>query len=130
MEKIEIASEILKNCRNHQGVKGVLDSYIEFLKNGTKNPKKLDLMIRIDNCISYIKDVDFDIKGWELYDIPIITAYCFWNTQTKQAFDLAIFNIGEVIPQYMDSACSDCDANSIDEAIIKYDTTSYLLANC
>ena len=84
-------------------------------------------ILRFDKCISYIKEVDFDINNWMLFEIPIEYAHCFWNETTKKAFDLDIFMVdGEVIPTYLDNKSNEQEVKTIDEAIEKYDITDYI----
>lgn len=45
---------------------------------------------------------------------------CFRNEKTNQNFDLAIWDIGEVIPRYLDNNYNEQDSKSILEAIDHY----------
>ena len=118
MNKIEVAEEILKNSKN-KGIKQFITEYVSYLKNGVE--LKSDDLIRFDKCISYIKEIGFDINGWMLSEIPIYYAHCFWNETIKKAFDLDIFEInGVVIPTYIDDTSNEQEAKTIEEAIEKY----------
>ncbi|MCU6603821.1 hypothetical protein OCO53_25610 [Peribacillus frigoritolerans] len=119
MNKLEIANELLKNTRNEY-LKVFISNYIlmmEELENGYDGDNDL---IRFHNCVSYIEKENFDIKGWMLFEIPIFYCHCFWNTQTKKSFDLKVWDIGNVIPQYLDSEIHERPAKTIQEAINNY----------
>lgn len=128
MEKIQIAHELFNNTSNVY-LKKFISEYIENIEEIESNKCVEKEFIRFDNCITYIKEVDFDIAGWMLFEIPIFYSYCFWNKITKKAFDLAVWDIGEVIPRYLDNCSNEQDANSIQEAIEKYDITDYINAS-
>lgn len=121
MEKIEIVNELLKNSTGSK--KRFLEEYLlnfyelEQEKYEDEEDKSL---VRLHNCISYIKEVDFDITGWELWEIPIFYSHCFLNKQTNEQFDLAVWDLGEVIPRYINDYSNEQDAKSIEEAIKKY----------
>lgn len=125
MGKMQIASELLKNSTNIY-IQNLIDKYIENIHVIENNKCENEELIRFDNCISYIKKVGFDIIDWMLFEIPIFYSYCFWNKKTKKAFDLAVWNIGEVIPRYLDCGANEQDAKTIQEAIEKYDTSDYI----
>lgn len=128
MEKIEISLELLKNTTNKYN-KDFIKEYIMILKIADIKNCNNEEILRFDKCISYIKEVDFDINGWMLFEIPIDYAHCFWNETTKQAFDLDIFKVdGEVIPTYLDNNSNEQEAKTIHEAIEKYDITDYINA--
>ncbi|PGA62241.1 hypothetical protein [Bacillus pseudomycoides] len=124
MEKLEIAKELLKNSLNIY-IKAKIEKYIfhfeEFEGGVYFNKKDLedDSLIRFHNCISYIQETGFDIKGWMLYEIPIYYSHCFYNKSKGQRFDLMVLNVGEVIPAYIDYS-EEKDAETIEEAIKKY----------
>ncbi|MGM1370603.1 hypothetical protein [Bacillus thuringiensis] len=124
MEKIEFAKELLKNSLNIY-IKIKIEEYIshfEEIEEGSYFNKKNhedDSLIRFHNCITYIQEKGFDIKGWMLYEIPIYYSHCFYNENTGQRFDLMVLNIGEVIPAYIDYS-EEKDAKTIEEAIKKY----------
>ncbi|MGE7609721.1 hypothetical protein ACQKML_24420 [Peribacillus frigoritolerans] len=116
MNKLKIAEELLNNTRNDY-LKVLISNYMlnmEELENGYDGDK--DLM-RFHNCISYIEKENFDITGWMLHEIPIFYSHCFWHEQTNKSFDLAVWDLGEVIPRYLDSEINERDAKSIQEAI-------------
>ncbi|MGC6589083.1 hypothetical protein ACPV3A_29580 [Paenibacillus sp. Dod16] len=75
--------------------------------------------MRLHNCISYIEKERYNISGWMLFEIPVFYSHCFYNEQTQEAFDLAVWDIGEVIPRYLDSASNEQDAKTIQDAINK-----------
>ncbi|MCK9470701.1 MAG: hypothetical protein M0Q88_02980 [Bacilli bacterium] len=119
MKKKEIAEELLKNS-NDYSIKEKLKFYIAILKETNEILFYDEEFIRLDNVVEYIKGVNFDITGWMLYDIPIFYSHCFWNKNTKKAFDLAVYDIGEVIPRYLNNDINEEDAENIQEAIKKY----------
>ncbi|GAF66420.1 putatice ATPase [Bacillus sp. TS-2] len=119
MKKTNIANELLKNTTNEY-LKVFITNYIlnmEELENGYDGDEDL---IRFHNCITYIEKEKFDITGWELFEIPIFYAHCFRNEKTNQNFDLAVWEIGEVIPRYLDDNFNEQDSKSIQEAIDNY----------
>ncbi|MGM2306236.1 hypothetical protein HB665_24230 [Bacillus paranthracis] len=122
--KVEIAKELLKNSLNIY-IKNKIEKYIFHIEEsedgGYFNKKDLDddSLIRFHNCITYIQEKGFDIKGWMLYEIPIYYTHCFYNKTKEQRFDLMVLNIGEVIPAYIDYS-EEKDAKSIEEAIKNY----------
>ncbi|PGM79960.1 hypothetical protein CN957_15930 [Bacillus cereus] len=127
MEKIEIAKELLENSLNIY-IKAKIEGYISHFEGiededevyfNEKQFENDDFLIRFNNCITYIQEVGFDIKGWMLYEIPIYYAYCFYNKNTEQRFDLTVLNIGEVIPTYIDYS-EEKYTKTIEEAIKKY----------
>lgn len=120
MNKLEIAQELLKNT-TYIYLREFIRSYIENMQTIENGQADVDEpLIRFDNCISYIEKVQFDIREWGLWEIPIFYSHCFRNEKTKQFFDLAVWDIGEVIPRYIDSRACEEDAKSIPEAIEKY----------
>lgn len=120
MNKLQIAHELLKNTTNIY-LREFIRSYIENMQTIENGQADVDEpLIRFDNCISYIEKVQFDIMEWGLWEIPIFYSHCFWNEKAKQFFDLAVWDIGEVIPRYLDSRACEEDAKSIPEAIEKY----------
>src|SRR5690606_21786102 len=111
--------EILKNTTNEY-LKGFISNYIsnmELFESGYEHDEKL---IRFHNCITYIEQENFDITGWNLHEIPIFYAHIFRNKQTNQYFDLAVWDIGKVVPRYLDDNCCEQDAETIQEAIENY----------
>lgn len=127
MKKMQIANELLKNSTNIY-IQSFIRKYIENIDVIENNKCEDKALIRLDNCVSYIKEVGFDISNWALVEIPIFYSHCFWNKETRKAFDLAVWDIGEVIPRYLDSEVNEQDAKTIQEAIEKYDTTGYINA--
>lgn len=116
MKKTKIANELLKNTTNEY-LKVFISNYIsnmEFLEKGCDGDEKL---CRFHNCITYIEQENFDITGWNLHEIPTFYAHCFRNKKKNQYFDLAVWDIGDVIPRYLDDDCCEKDAKSIQEAI-------------
>lgn len=124
MEKLEIAKELLENSLNVY-IKIKIEEYIfhfEGLESGVYYNKKNcedDSLIRFHNCITYIHETGFNIKGWTLYEIPIYYSHCFYNESMGKRFDLMVLNIGEVIPAYLDYS-EEKAAETIEEAIKKY----------
>ncbi|MGG4263766.1 hypothetical protein [Peribacillus simplex] len=119
MNKLEIAEELLKNTDGDY-LKVYISNYILYMEefeNGWDGD--IDL-IRFHNCISYIEKENFDIRGWMLLEVPIFYNHCFWNEQTDENFDLVVWELGEVIPRYLDSEINERDAKTIQEAIDKY----------
>lgn len=128
MEKVEIARELLKNTTN-KFIKIFIKEYIDILETNSIKKCSNNMLLKFDKCISFIKDACFDINGWMLFEIPIEYAYCFWNEETKKAFDLDIFEVnGEVIPTYLDNKSNEQSAITIDEAIEKYYNADYIKA--
>lgn len=128
MEKIEIARELLKNTTNKYN-KVFIKDYIRILEIDDIKKCHDEDLLRFDKCISYMKEVGFDINGWMLFEIPIEYAHCFWNETTKEAFDLDIFEVDvEVIPTYLDNRSNEQEAKTIQEAIEKYDIVDYINA--
>lgn len=126
MEKIQISQELLNNTNNIY-LKEFINKYIESIKEIESNKCWKKEFIQFDNCITYIKKVDFDITGWMLFEIPICTyLHCFWNKTEKKAFDLVVWDTGKVIPRYTDKCNKEQYANSIQEAIEKYDIKNYI----
>lgn len=124
MNKLEIAHELLKNTTNIYLKKHIenyianMDGYIAgHVSEG--DFEILDDGIAFDICITYIEKEQFDIKDWQLFEIPIYYAHVFYNPKTKQMFDLAVFEDGETTPRYI-SKGNEEDAKSIPEAIEKY----------
>ncbi|AIE37083.1 hypothetical protein P9W99_04975 [Bacillus cereus] len=124
MEKLEIAKELLENSLNVY-IKIKIEEYIfrfEGLESGVycnKQNFEDDSMIRFHNCITYIHETGFNIKGWMLYEIPIYYSHCFYNESIGKRFDLMVLNIGEVMPAYLDYS-EEKAAETIEEAIEKY----------
>lgn len=119
--KVEIAKELLKNSPNIY-IKYMIEEYIinfEKLKQGIHENKD-DRLIRLHYCISYIKETDFDIRRWGIWEIPIFYAHIFQNENTNESFELAVWDIGKVMPRYIDEYSNEQDAKSIEEAIKKY----------
>lgn len=117
MDKIKIAETILENTTNVY-MREFISDYINEIKT---QPKHMDVTYaRFDCCIDYIMESGFEIRGWGLWEIPIFYSHCFWNKQEKKAFDLAVWDIGKVIPRYIKNGNEE-DAASIQEAIEKYD---------
>lgn len=119
MDKLKIAKELFNNTSNEY-LKVFISNYIlimEELENGYDGDEDL---IRFHNCISYIEKEKFNITGWMLQEIPIFYCHCFWNEHSKKSFDLAVWNLGEVIPRYLDSEINERDAKTIQEAIDNY----------
>ncbi|WP_260849963.1 hypothetical protein [Bacillus pumilus] len=115
-EHAHIASELLKNTKNKY-VKQFISKYI------SKHVLDSIDLVRFHNCITYIHKQDFDINGWELFEIPIPDIYCFLNVKTGQSFDLTImYDLQvhphvQVHPQYIDETGNGQNAISIQQAI-------------
>lgn len=124
MNKLQIANELLKNTTNIY-LKNQLENYIANMNLyiyghiSEGDFETLDEGIALDMCITYIAKEKFNITDWQLFEIPIYYAHVFYNPKTKQIFDLAVFDDGEVIPRYIANG-SEKDATSIQEAIKKY----------
>lgn len=119
--EVEIAKELLKNSYNIS-IKRSIENYIlnfEELEQREFENKNYG-QIRLHNCISYIKEANFDITGWMLFEIPTFYSHVFMNKNTNQFFDLAVWDIGKVIPRYIDEDTCEQDAKSIEEAIKNY----------
>jgi len=124
--KLQIANELLKNTTNIY-LKNQIENYIANMNgyiNGYVSEGDFEILdngIALDMCITYIEKEKFDIKDWQLFEIPIYYAHVFYNPKTEQMFDIAVFADGEVTPRYI-SKGNEKDATSILEAIEKYDT--------
>lgn len=120
MDKIQIANELLKN--SIEPIKSILKEYVANMNLSiTENNFELyDDWMCIDRCVSYFCSTNFNIRYWQLFEIPIDSVYCFVHTKTLQCFDLVISKDGVVIPTYIDSDSILQSANSIQEAIEKY----------
>lgn len=97
MDKIRIAKTIRENTQN-VCMREFISEYICTIEKCAEFSD--EALIRFDNCIDYILGSGFDMQGWGLWEIPIFYSHCFWNRQKKKAFDLAVWDIGEVIPRY------------------------------
>lgn len=124
-QKENIVLELLKNTTNISLKQFLIDYRLAVIK---KNPLESDGMKRLDNCIEYIVSSSFDIKGWKLWEIPVFYSHCFLYHDHSKAFDLAVWDIGEVIPRYLDSSACEQDAHNIVEAIQKYDMYDYYMS--
>lgn len=139
ISKLKLAQGLLGNMLKNQSSTLILEGYIaniQYLKK-TKDEE----LLKLDKCLQYLIDKQFNVTNWQLYSIPTNYLYCFFNEEKKQAFDLAVFiygernmeflhdyilQNGEVIPRYLDSRANENDASTIEEAIQKYDMTGYL----
>ena len=67
---------------------------------------------------------DFDISGFELFEVPHPSVYIFYNEKKKQMFDVCIDDFcktGEyTCITYINDECDEVAANNIPEAIEKY----------
>lgn len=121
MDKIGIAEIILENTTNGY-MREFLSDYMDEIKDHAND---MDVAYaRFDSCIDYIMESGFDMHGWGLWEIPIFYSHCFWNKTEKKAFDLAVWDIGKVIPRYIKNGNEE-DAASIEEAIEKYDSPDF-----
>lgn len=124
MNKLEIAQELLKNTTNIY-LKELIENYIANMNgyiDGHVSDGDFEIFddgIALDMCITYIEKEKFDIKDWQLFEIPIYYAHVFYNPKTDQTFDIAAFEDGEVTPRYLANGNEE-DAKSIQEAIEKY----------
>ena len=121
MKKIQIAKELLKNTKKYYE-HNLLKNYIENIneiENKVCNNKELK---RLNDCIKYIKDTGFDITGWMLDDIPIFYAHCFFNKYKGEMFELAVWGEGIVTPVYINEEINEVDADTIQEAILNFNT--------
>ncbi len=119
MEKVNIAKELLNNSSNVDINKLISDYILNIgkLEQGKCGDEQL---MRLHQCISYIKKDNFDITGWMLSEIPIYFIHSFLNKHTNNAFELTALDDGEVIPQYLDNQENLKNAKTIKEAIEKY----------
>jgi len=126
MGKLQIANELLKNTTNIY-LKNQIENYIANVNgyiHGHVSEGDFEILddgIALDMCITYIEKDKFDIKDWQLFEIPIYYAHVFYNPKTEQMFDIAVFEDGKVIPRYIKNG-NEKDATSIQEAIEKYTT--------
>lgn len=116
-EKIEIASELLKNTSN-LSLSSFLDRYIYIEKNNFFNEfSKESDVARFNKCIEYLIEAKFNMLGWEL----IYPMYSFYNSNNGKIFILEVLNLeSRVIPIYLDENFDKHEAKSIKEAIKKY----------
>lgn len=121
IKKIQIANELLKNTTNIP-LQDFIKHYIMIERNDIMNEYEDEKdILRLDKCIEYIVESEFDITGWGLNEIPVYYDYVFFNKEKKKAFDLIIYNLNDrVIPSYIDRNYNDQDATTIQEAIEKY----------
>lgn len=119
MKKIKIANELLNNTSNIY-IKEFVQNYILNIRELEEGKCLDESLMRFHNCVSYIETENFDITGWMLFEIPIFYAHCFRNERTNQKFDLAAWDLGEVIPRYLDENWCERDCKSINEAIANY----------
>ncbi|WP_350303364.1 hypothetical protein [Bacillus pumilus] len=110
MGQIDIANELLKNTQNKY-IKQFISEHIS-----NYSLESIDL-VRFHKCITYIQKQGFDIKGWELFEIPMPDIYCFYNAKTRQSFDLTIMNDLQVHSQFIDETGNGQIALSIHQAI-------------
>lgn len=116
----KIAVKLMLNTSN-VSLNELLSEYILNIEEIKKNPKNFDSELKkLHYCIEYIKSVNFDVSNWELSEIPINYSYCFFNKKDKKSFDLAVYDKNDITPRYLDGSFSECDANTIEEAIEKY----------
>lgn len=117
--KLRIAKELLKNTKNIY-LRLFIEKYIANFDEIQSNNNSLIEYLYFDKCIEYIEKSKFYINGWGLWEIPISNIYIFYNKNRKQLFDL-IIDDKNIIPAYIDEECNSINANSILEAIEKYD---------
>lgn len=114
----QIASELLKNSGKFY--KEVIENYLDHLQEIEQGHCKDIELLRLHDCISYIRSVGFEIKGWMLWQIPTFYSHVFRNAKKNEWFDLAVWDIGEVIPRYLCERANEQDAKTIQEAIERY----------
>jgi len=119
MKTLEIATELLNNSSNVH-IKEFIKKYTSKIEELEQDECKDNSLIRFHNCIIHLKKENFDVKGWMLYEIPVFYSHVFMNKQTNKMFDLVVWNIGEVVPRYLDERQNEQDALTIREAMKKY----------
>ena len=117
--KGQLVAKLLLDNTKDDYLKKFISIYISEITEGNKVFEEPALN-RFHNCIDYIANEKFDIKGWQLFEIPVFYAHCFRNEMTNERFDLSVWDIGKVVPRYLDDNCNEQDAKTIQEAIIKY----------
>ncbi|MNW32195.1 hypothetical protein D3C74_91330 [compost metagenome] len=121
-----IAEELLKNTTNIY-LKEFIQVYIKqinHLEQGTYDKDSIEYefetLLRFHSCITFIDNVQFNITGWQLNDIPIYYSHCFYNENTKESFDLAVWEIGQAIPVFINSDANEEETDTIQNAINNY----------
>jgi len=125
IDKAFVAYDLMMNSMN-KNIKHFLMDYFLLMKSEGISDSTSEEMVRLDNCIAYLVSIGFCTKGWMLWEIPTFYSHCFLNIENKQAFDLVVWDIGEVIVRFLNNASCEEDANSIEEAIDKYCMNNYL----
>lgn len=116
----KIAVKLMLNTRN-VSLNALLNEYILNTEEIKNNPKNFNSEFqKLHYCIEYISSANFDISDWGLWEIPTNYSYCFFNKKDKKSFDLAVYDKNDITPRYLDDSFSECDANTIEEAIEKY----------
>lgn len=123
--KVNIVNELLKNTKKRPYEESLMIRYLESLEKGSIIE---DDEQRFNSCIQFLIEDNFNPNGWQLDDIPIFYAHYFWNTDKKQAFILAVLEVGEVNPRYLDKDANEQEAEFINEAIGHFDISDYLKA--
>jgi hypothetical protein len=114
-KKEQIANELFNNSTNKY-IQELLSEYLNSRKGIEGMPEKFDnKLVLLDYCIEYIKSVNFDVKGWGLWEIPIWFTYVFKNTKENKMFDIAVSNKTDAVPRFIDE-----DTKTIEEAIEKF----------
>ena len=126
---IDIAHELLHNTEGIQ-LRDLIQSYITISDQCKIGQYKDEEMLRFHNIVCYIQDTEFNIKGWSLIEIPIFFTFCFGHIKNNKFFDLDVYEIGKVIPKYVDEYDNEKEVESIQEAIKKYDLLQTHVADC
>ena len=119
---LKIANELNVNSTNVY-IKELLENYMERIKDPDEYEGFDDEnLIKLHDCICYLveKVKNFDISGWELYEIPVDNTHCFFNQTKNQAFDLIFEGLGHVEPYYIDQNGNQQIADTISDAITSF----------
>ena len=119
MDKIlNCAKLLLENTTEpyHQDLEMFITDYGEF-GDETDFQDMLEVLARI--CKE-----NFDISGFELYEVPHPSVYTFYNEKKKQMFDVCIDDFCKTDEYaciaYVNDQYNECAVNSIPEAIEKF----------
>lgn len=119
LKKEQIANELFNNSKN-KFIKKILAEYLN-------NKKAIEdkVLVRLDYCINYIESIGFNINGYGLWEIPTHYSYNFFNEKEKKQFDIAVWSKEDLKPRFLDDNFNEKNANSIDEAIEKYNKLAF-----
>ena len=115
-KEINILEELIQNTTNVY-----LNSALKEAKRNIEDKVGVsEDIVKINNCVSYISENNFNINGWELREIPTEYSHCFYNESKNEMFDLCVFKIGEVVPYHLNSSSNEIESKSIEDSIKEY----------